>query len=153
MRPIPSAPGYAVTADGQVYRDGVPVRCSLTAKGYRKLTLRTLAGRRTVRVSGVVCAAYHGERPPGHEVRHLNGRRDDDRACNLRWGTPAENAADKIAHGTAQRGERNPRARLSEGDVLAIRRSADDVGALARVFGVAPCTVRAIRSRRRWGHV
>ena len=43
MRPIPQAPGYAVSADGEVYRDGDPVRCSLTAKGYRKLTIRTLA--------------------------------------------------------------------------------------------------------------
>ena len=153
MRPISSAPGYAVTADGEVYRDGAPVRCSLTAKGYRKLTIRTLSGRRTVRVSGVVCAAYHGERPPGHEVRHLNGRRDDDRADNLRWSTHAENCADKVAHGTAQRGERNPKARLTEAQVRTIRASQESAGRLAQVFGVKPGTVRAVRARRRWAHL
>ena len=153
MRPIPSAPGYAVTADGEVYRDGEPVRCSLTSKGYRKLTLRTLSGRRTVRVAGVVCAAYHGERPPGHEVRHLNGRRDDDRAVNLAWATHRENCADKVLHGTAQRGERNPIARLTEAQVRAIRASQEPAGRLALVFGVKPGTVRAVRARRRWAHV
>jgi len=153
MRPIPSAPGYAVTADGEVYRDGAPVRCSLTSKGYRKLTIRTLSGRQTVRVSGVVCAAYHGERPPGHEVRHLNGRRDDDRADNLAWSTHAENCADKVAHGTAQRGERNPIARLTEAQVRAIRASQEPAGRLALAFGVKPGTVRAVRARRRWAHV
>ncbi len=153
MRQIPSAPGYAVSADGQVYRDGEPVRCSLTAKGYRKLTIRTLSGRRTVRVSGVVCTAYHGERPPGHEVRHLNGRRDDDRADNLRWSSHAENCADKVAHGTAQRGERNPKARLTEEQVRTIRASQEPAGRLALAFGVKPGTVRAVRARRRWAHV
>ena len=153
MRLIPSAPGYAVTADGEVYRDGEPVRCSLTAKGYRKLTIRTLSGRRTVRVSVVVCTAYHGERPPGHEVRHLNGRRDDDRACNLAWATHRENCADKVAHGTAQRGERNPKARLTEAQVRAIRASQEPAGRLALVFGVKAGTVRAVRARRRWAHL
>ena len=153
MRSIPSAPGYAVTADGEVYRDGEPVRCSKTAKGYRKLTIATLSGRRTVRISGVVCAAYHGERPPGHEVRHLNGRRDDDRADNLAWATHRENCADKVLHGTAQRGERNPTARLTEAQVRAIRASQEPAGRLALVFGVKPCTVRAVKARRRWAHV
>ena len=153
MRPIPPAPGYAATADGEVHRDGEPVRCSLTAKGYRKLTIRTLSGRRTVRVSGVVCTAYHGERPPGHEVRHLNGRRDDGRAGNLRWSTHAEDCADKVRHGTAQRGERNPIARLTEAQVRTIRASQESAGRLALAFGVKPGTVRAVRARRRWAHV
>jgi hypothetical protein len=151
--PIPAAPGYTIDALGEVRRGERLLRASLDKDGYRKVNLS--AGDRTItaRVCGLVCAAFHGERPPGLVCRHLNGRRDDDRADNLAWSTQAANCSDKIAHGTAQRGEAHPSARLSDEAVLVMRLGAEPVSVLARRYGVKPGTVRAVQARRRWRHV
>ncbi|BCK58409.1 hypothetical protein NWFMUON74_61810 [Nocardia wallacei] len=48
----------------------------------------------------MVADAFHGVRPPGKVVRHLNGNSHDDRPENLAYGTDAENSADSLKHGT-----------------------------------------------------
>lgn len=55
-------------------------------------------------------------------MRHLNGRRDDNRLENLKWGTPGENAADRDAHGKTARGELNGRAKIDQSQALLIQR-------------------------------
>ena len=51
-------------------------------------------------VSSLVLEAFVSPRPPKMVVRHLNGKAQDDRLCNLSWGTQSDNIFDKIAHGT-----------------------------------------------------
>jgi hypothetical protein len=64
-----------------------------------------------------------GIRPKGMEAAHSCGRGAD--GCvnprHLSWKTRAENEADKILHGTTNRGERNGRCKLSEDDVGRVR--------------------------------
>lgn len=55
---------------------------------------------RPCRVHTLVALAFHGPRPDGMEIRHLNGDQTDNRASNLRYGTHAENEQDKLKHGT-----------------------------------------------------
>jgi hypothetical protein len=50
-------------------------------------------------VHWVIALAFHGPRPEGMEVRHLNGNRADNRPANLRYGTSRENSLDTVAHG------------------------------------------------------
>lgn len=151
--PVPAAPRYAVNEHGEVYHGDRRLRTRLDPDGYRKVNLSTGDRVITARVCGLVCAAFHGARPAGLVCRHLNGRRDDDRACNLAWSTQAVNCGDKVTHGTAQRGEAHPRARLTESAVLAIRTGGEPVGVLARRYGVKPKTIRAVQARRRWTHL
>jgi hypothetical protein len=121
---------------------------------YLRVTL-TVHGRpvkRTLHV--VVCEAFHGPRPsPEHECLHKDGNDMNPTASNLRWGTRAENTADKRAHGTLLRGSRMPNAKLDERKVKTIRRSKKPPGALARALGVDRSTVRNARLGRTWGHV
>lgn len=63
------------------------------------------AKKRKMRAHRFICEVFHGPAPsPDHEVRHLNGNPKDNRIENLRWGTAAENAQDRIRHGRQYRG-------------------------------------------------
>lgn len=67
--------------------------------GYRHVSARSRPGNQTPAVHILVAEAFHGPRPPGMEVRHLNGVKLDNRAENLRWGTDSENMLDIVRHG------------------------------------------------------
>lgn len=107
----------------------------------------------------MICAAFHGAAPVGrNEVAHGNGKRDDNRADNLRWATRRENAADIKIHGTENppRGEMQGRSRLRASDIPNIRRLARSglrYSDIAGKFGVAPTTISAVANGYTWRHV
>lgn len=82
------------------FRDGVAARWNrekagqvagcLHPNGYRLLTI----GRRTYRAARIAWALHTGEWPKG-QVDHINHSRDDNRACNLRCVSPAENSRNR----------------------------------------------------------
>ena len=74
-------------------------------------------------VHRLVAIAFLGDPPLHHEVCHMNGDRTDNRVVNLRWDTRQGNIADKLIHGTDNRGEKNSQSKLSKEDVLNIRTS------------------------------
>jgi len=124
--------------------------------GYVRLTLYNGPGNKMRQTAAsLVCAAFHGARPPGNVVRHKNGIRTDDRSENLQWGTYKENSDDAIAHGTKARGERQGSARLIESQVLEIRkmtRTATSVE-ISKIFGVCASSIKNIIHRRTWKHI
>lgn len=108
--------------------------------------------------SRVMCILAHGDPPDeGMHAAHScgMGHLGCVRPNHLRWATPSENAADKRAHGTDGRGQRNAAAKLLDADVIAIRRMAFAPKAnqrrIAEIFGVAQATVSDIKQGRRWG--
>lgn len=69
--------------------------------GYPRLMLYSGGGRYANRfVHQLVAAAFIGPRPPGQQVRHLDGNRSNPRLTNLAYGTQSENALDAVRHGT-----------------------------------------------------
>lgn len=48
------------------------------------------------RVHDLVCSAFHGPRPEGMEVLHLDGTRTNNKPENLMWGTRSDNMKDPI---------------------------------------------------------
>jgi hypothetical protein len=107
-------------------------------------------------VHTAVCIAFHGPRPDGLIVRHLDGNLLNNQAHNLRWGTQEENEADKILHGTAPRGENHGAVKLTEKQVKEIRSAPDRWGInqeLASRYGVARSTISNIRTGRNWRHL
>lgn len=101
----------------------------------------------------LVCEDVHGEPPTEkHEAAHScgNGHLGCVNPKHLCWKTHRENEADKVLHGTRVRGSRSVRSKLTESDVLAIRRSSRRHSELARIYGVAQCTISEIRSGKKW---
>ena len=157
-RPIPGFVGYLVDPDGNVYstrkaRSGRRLRTSPHTFGYPLVNLYREGRMVSKAVHALVLLAFMGPPPEGQETRHLDS---DPRNCalsNLRYGTRAENAADRERNGTAPRGEKNPRAKLTVADVVDIRAmSAMHISykRIASTFGVSVSHVWRILSGQCW---
>lgn len=110
---------------------------------------------RSNRASRAMCILAHGEPPfEGAQAAHSCG--NDHLGCvnpqHLRWDTAKGNCADRVRHGTENRGERQWGSKLTAQDVREIRRLAGSE--LQRVtaarFGVSRQAVTDILAGRSW---
>lgn len=83
--------GRVKSGSGKILKEA-----SKTPMRYRCVSL----GGKYKTISSLVLEAFVEPRPDRQVVRHLNGNAQDDRLCNLAWGTQSENILDKIKHGT-----------------------------------------------------
>jgi hypothetical protein len=84
---------------------------------YPTVCLSIGGNHRAYAVHRLVLEAFVGPCPEGMQCRHFPDRDTrNNRLDNLSWGTPVENAADKVAHGTNNDGRKHTpetRARMS----------------------------------------
>lgn len=85
---------------GTMTRKGKEITQTKNEDGYLFLKLHRLGVATRRAVHQLVLETFVGPRPEGQETRHLNGDPADNRLENLCWGTPKENHADQISHGT-----------------------------------------------------
>jgi hypothetical protein len=163
-RPIPGWPEYEVSNTGIV---------RLAVDGYRKksghvlkpwlnrdrlqVELRAQGRRQKFFIHRLVVMAFIGPQPsPAHEVAHWDGNTMNNNLANLRWATPAENAADRERHGNTARGEKSGVTTLTEEDVATIRElceSGSSQRSVGNRFGVSKHAVWCIVNGRTWNHV
>jgi hypothetical protein len=129
-----------------------------TSKGYKVIGLYTNGNREVVQIHRLVLSAFVGPRPKGCFGCHNNGIASDNKLPNLRWDTQAGNMSDKAKHGTtpSQAGSKNPRAKLTESEVVEIRRRLE-IGhsqkLIAKDYAVAATLISQIHLRQIWTHV
>lgn len=158
LKPLPRTDGaYLVSDEGEIfnassgrrltpYPVGAPDRL-----GRRYLGFRALGEPRQVHVA--VCEAFHGPRPEGHHAAHGDGDKTRNRADNLAWKTPLQNAADKIVHGTQPHGVVHHNAKLTDDAVRDIRSTTGPQADMMRKYGVSQQLVSQIRNGKGWPHV
>ncbi len=171
-QPVPGWEGlYEASDQGRIKSLDRPVRCmggkfrtypgsvlkTVSDKdGYQAVTL-SKENRRTSRsVHRLVLETFVGPRPEGTECCHLNGLRGDNRRQNLKWDTHTNNCADKVEHGTAQRGEMNPASKLTEADVREIKqllKQGMTQKIIALKFDVTKEAISLIHCGKNWKHV
>jgi len=167
--PIKDFPGYFIDTDGVVRSNkviGRPSNKSVQTEmrrlkgvihhtGYLMVTLYKNRKRYMRLIHRLVLEAFIGECLEGMECRHLNGDRADGRLSNLKWGTPKENSADRILHGTDDRGEKSVRSVLTEREAIEIYRLKGNESCryLANRFDVHVNTIYGIWQKRRWKHI
>lgn len=160
------------------YRTGDPSRLTLTPRGSALSWLQAKAsfagdecllwpfkskyanGYGSVTFNGhltgahrVMCRFAHGKPPTrNHHAAHSCGNRICVNPKHLAWKTASENEQDKLLHGTAQRGEQNPCAKLTEADVLTIRALARSRthASIAKQFGVSRRAIGFVITRHTW---
>ncbi len=135
FRLIAELDGYAVGDDGSVWSC---INNKLTPGEWSRVAIyrRTYGGRYCVvslrrdRGAGKVVAryvhrlvllAFVGPCPKGQLCLHGDRDTANNRLTNIRWGTPVQNAADKVRHNTVLRGEAHPNAILTDEQVSEIQ--------------------------------
>lgn len=123
--------------------------------GYAQVTLH--ATRQNVRrVGPLICRAFHGPPTPGQEVNHKNGRKSDNRACNLEWATKSSNCRHRSRVLGKSRGAAHGGSKLTEREVCEIRRRlahGETQTALGHEYGVTQTAISLIHRRVNWAHV
>jgi hypothetical protein len=170
-RQVPGFPAYRVDEGGNVWtcfnRGGKGPR-KLTHRwrekkpdvdkdGYCRVELYSQDGTKAkFLVHRLVLELFVGPCPEGLEGCHNDGNPRHNDLNNLKWGTPVENWKDRKRHGNGCEGEKSPKAKLTELDVLAIRNHllrGVSQSKLSQAYGVTPQAIHLIETRRNWKHI
>lgn len=167
---IPGYPAYAITRDGKVWsrhvRGGSGKRFLgtkwnqkipfVSSRGHLRVELYENGKPRKFLVHRLVLDAFCGPCPVGLECCHRDGNPKNNRIDNLRWDTAVANWRDKRLHGRATVGMRQSQAKLTDSDVVLIRKIRADgklLKTIAEMFDVSIATIGRITTGKNWTHV
>jgi hypothetical protein len=110
-RPVPGFPDYTISSFGRVRslfclgtkRHGGIMALSRDKRGYRSFLAYMNGKPHRGTLHRLVCEAFHGPPQPGMYACHNDDDKDNNRASNLRWGTPKDNAQDRERNGKGRR--------------------------------------------------
>lgn len=135
---------------------GTEATLSLMRQSNGYMRVRLLNGKAEL-VHVLVAEAFIGPKPKGCQINHKNGIKTDNRPENLEWVTPSENCKHKFRIGRhCLKGENHNNRKLTNGDVLEIRRLRDAGVLLSEVaerFGINKGTASCIANRKDWKHL
>lgn len=170
FREIPGYPRYAINQSGTIlsicvggyedktrlWSDAKKINADTDKDGYPRVSLIHNGRRLTAKVHKLVLLTFVGQCPNGMQCRHLDGNKTNNHVLNLAWGTRAENANDKMLHGTTTKGEKSNTAKLTADDVIEIRKrfaNGETQTAIAKDFSVTQSSISLIVLRQSWRHL
>lgn len=115
----------------------------------------SLGRNNSILVHVLVLETFAGKRPEGMECLHRDGRPDNNRLENLRWGTRSENLHDAVRHGAKPVGEDAYQAKLRNSDIPVIRSLFGRISycEIGRRYGVSDAAIRQIKDGKSWKHI
>jgi len=147
---------YEVSDEGRVrsLKTGLLKKPTLNEKDGRLFILLWKNSRKPKlrRIHRLILETFRGPCPIGKEGCHNDGNKRNNRLTNLRWDTPKNNHADKIKHGTTNRGERCGIAKLTLKQVKKIRKDKRLQRIIAAEYGVLQNTISRIKNGKRWAY-
>ena len=155
-------PGYWINAKCEVLsrRRSKPrvLKGCVTRYGYRVFCLVDADGKQVdLRAHRLIAFAFHGWPPEDKPFAcHRDGDPLNNHPDNLYWGSPQENMDDRDRHGTTAKGRGNGSAKLTDADVLEIKRLGTTGlthRAIAERFGVDRTVIGNILLGKIWSHV
>lgn len=169
LKPIPGFESLYAGSDGTIWRYRKFSGYGSRWNGWRTLALQVHRdgylevhlpqaerSNKHMMVHTLVALAFHGERPQGLVITHLDGDKRNNAPSNLAYRTHRDNVLDKVTHGTMVRGEAHYRSKLTDAqaqDILSRLRAGEYATTLASEFGVHVQTVYGLKSGRVRAHL
>lgn len=121
--------------------------------GYRQVVIQS-NGPKTIKVHRLVALAWLPNPLNKETVNHKNGIKHDNRVENLEWATRSENTKHKYIIGLqSNKGENHPCHKLTNADVLVIRKNKNKLKCIADMYGVSSSVIWSIKNNRTWKHL
>jgi hypothetical protein len=167
---IPSLPHHQISSDWRIRSFSVKggkknktsskwriIKTHFLKAGYEAFHWKLNGKHRYVYLHQVIAELMYGERPDNLETRHMDDNKRNNYPSNIRYGTVRENFADRKRNGRGARGEKMGSAKLTEAQVIEIRKDIAcglmSLRAIGRKYGVHCPAIMDIRDRRTWAHV
>jgi hypothetical protein len=152
--PIPWAPQYQLGTNATVWSNQEWTRsldttwhrlkCSPTERGYPRVGLTIDGKLKFFLVHRLFLEVFIGPCPPGMECLHRDGDSSNCSLSNLRWGTPKENVADSIRHGTFKGVRHTKRMIKMKNQIIHLWKRGANIKQIMRDIGVSRWLVRKI---------
>ena len=144
---------------GEVKSHGKIIKGEITSGGYCRVHISHKGVQYKFLVHRLVAEAFIPNPDGLPEVNHINCDKYDNRVENLEWCDRMQNLIHSYEHGLKRRGESHGMHKLTEDEVLSIRKEyvkgdrEHSLHALAEKYGVSYCTIQAIVKGRLWSHL
>lgn len=169
-----SIDGYRIGSDGSLWSRWIKILggswapCGKWKKSIKGTKIKSKRSRYlvhsfyrvnlTMTIHSLVLTAFLGDRPKStDQCRHLNGNNKDNRLENLCWGSAKENAHDRIEHETNPTGNRNPNSKITDEDLLEMRRLYSEENytckRLSEIYNIHEMYVMRLMQGKHWKHL
>lgn len=137
---------------------GKILNLTLKNNGYLSVMFSLKDKRKRFHVHRLVAYAFIENIHSKPFVNHINGIKTDNSVINLEWCTHKENAQHALKHNLTKKGEESTSSKLTENQVIAIRRlyrlnPKFNKLKLSKKLGVQDTTIHKIIKNQRWKHI
>lgn len=152
---------YQVSNIGRVksLNRGNPIimRPVVSRKGYARLCFGADYKTKNVMIHRLVALYFCGGYSPNKEINHKDCDKLNNNFNNLEWVSRRENTNYSKKMGLYLKGDKHPRSKLTEQQVLRLRKLRKEMHTsfkeLANYFGISVYTAAEICQRRTWRHI
>src|ERR1700677_1291547 len=118
--------------------------------GYIVVTLHVAGLIRNRKVHRLVASEFIANPDSLPEVNHKDGEKTNNKVENLEWCLHLDNQQHAGKLGLMAAGSKNGTAKLTESDVIDIRKTDKSGPYLSKLYGVSVATISLVRRRKIW---
>lgn len=157
---------YSISNLGRVRRDraakgatsGHILKPHKGTDGYWYVRLSLSCQQRGYSIQRLVCDAFLGPKPKGHNINHIDGVKTNNRLWNLEYVTYSRNSKHAFEIGLSPRGENHGISKLTNAQVKEIKKELaqgiqGNQTTIAKRYGVNDTVISKIKRGEIWTHI